>query len=29
MVLARYPQVQHEVSSNNYWLEQSIIIPQK
>lgn len=29
MILARYPQVQHEVSSNNYWLEQSIIIPQK
>lgn len=27
MILARYPQVQHELSSNNYWFQQVIIIP--
>lgn len=27
MILARYPQIQHEISSNDYWLEQQIIIP--
>lgn len=29
MILARYPQVQHELSSDNYWFEQKIIIPTK
>ncbi|MRH72799.1 GHKL domain-containing protein [Lactobacillus reuteri] len=29
MILARYPQVQHELSSKNYWLQQVIVIPSK
>lgn len=29
MILARYPQVHHELSSNNYWFEQMITIPTK
>lgn len=29
MILARYPQVQHELSSKNYWFQQVIVIPSK
>lgn len=29
MILARYPQVQHELSSKDYWFQQVIVIPSK
>lgn len=29
MILARYPQAQHELSSKNYWFQQVIVIPSK